>query len=163
MTKRVWRRETGLSPPVKYFTDPSKAVLLLWIICVISVLCLSSFWLCSLLACGHLLRKGLTSWLLFVISNCVFVTFLCCILGKVWCLIVFIPDLCPFYYFTSFQMNKLRLDVTFPEMLFSILHYPLKVGDRLYRSMTKKTMALQGRETEQLQTTILSSYIGSGK
>ena len=27
-----WRRETGLSPPVKYFTDCSKAVLLLWII-----------------------------------------------------------------------------------------------------------------------------------
>ena len=26
---RGWRRETGLSPPVKYFTDPSKAVLLL--------------------------------------------------------------------------------------------------------------------------------------
>ena len=26
-----WRRETGLSPPVKYFTDRSKAVLLLWI------------------------------------------------------------------------------------------------------------------------------------
>ena len=25
------RRETGLSPPVKYFTDRSKAVLLLWI------------------------------------------------------------------------------------------------------------------------------------
>ena len=26
-----WRRETGLSPPVKYFTDRSKAVLLVWI------------------------------------------------------------------------------------------------------------------------------------
>ena len=26
-----WRRETGLSPPVKYFTDRFKAVLLLWI------------------------------------------------------------------------------------------------------------------------------------
>ena len=26
---RGWRRETGLSPPVKYFTDHSKAVLLL--------------------------------------------------------------------------------------------------------------------------------------
>ena len=28
---RSWGRETGLSPPVKYFTDRSKAVLLLWI------------------------------------------------------------------------------------------------------------------------------------
>ena len=27
----IWRRATGLSPPVKYFTDPSKAVLLLCI------------------------------------------------------------------------------------------------------------------------------------
>ena len=27
---RGWRRETGSSPPVKYFTDHSKAVLLLW-------------------------------------------------------------------------------------------------------------------------------------
>ena len=35
--------ETGLSPPVKYFTDRSKAVLLLWIIHVISVLCLLCF------------------------------------------------------------------------------------------------------------------------
>ena len=36
--------ETGLSPPVKYFTDSSKAVLLLWIICVI--LCFVYF-MCS--------------------------------------------------------------------------------------------------------------------
>ena len=28
---RGWRCETGLSPPIKYFTDRSKAVLLLWI------------------------------------------------------------------------------------------------------------------------------------
>ena len=28
---RIWRRETGLSPPVKYFTDRSKAAFLLWI------------------------------------------------------------------------------------------------------------------------------------
>ena len=31
-------RETGLSSPVNFFTDRSKAVLLLWIIYVISVL-----------------------------------------------------------------------------------------------------------------------------
>ena len=41
--------------------------------------------------------KGLTS---FVMSNCVFVTFLCGILGQilgqVWYLIISIPDLCPF-------------------------------------------------------------------
>ena len=33
--------------------------------------------------------KGLTSWLLFVMSNCEFVTFQCGILGQVWYLIVF--------------------------------------------------------------------------
>ena len=32
--------------------------------------------------------KGPTSWLSFVMFNCVFVTFPCGILGQVWCLIV---------------------------------------------------------------------------
>ena len=40
---RLVRRETGLSPPVKYFTDRSKVALLLWIICVESVLLLLCF------------------------------------------------------------------------------------------------------------------------
>ena len=43
--------------------------------------------------------KGLVSWLLFVISNCDFVTFPCGILGQVWYLIVYIPDLCHLSYF----------------------------------------------------------------
>ena len=38
--------------------------------------------------------KGLTSWLLFVMFNCDFVTFPCGILGQVLYLIVSIPDLC---------------------------------------------------------------------
>ena len=42
--------------------------------------------------------KGLTSWLLFVMSNCDFVTFLCGILGQVWYLPVLIPDLCHLFY-----------------------------------------------------------------
>ena len=42
--------------------------------------------------------KGLTSWLLFVNSNCDFVTFPCGILGQVWHLIVLIPDLCRLSY-----------------------------------------------------------------
>ena len=37
--------------------------------------------------------KGLTPWLLFVMFNCVLVTFPCGILGQVWYLIVSIPDL----------------------------------------------------------------------
>ena len=36
--------------------------------------------------------KGLTSWLSFVMFNCVFVTFPCGNLGQVWNLIVSIPD-----------------------------------------------------------------------
>ena len=43
--------------------------------------------------------KGLTSWLLFVMFNCAFVTFPCGILGQVLYLIVSIPDLCRFSYF----------------------------------------------------------------
>ena len=45
--------------------------------------------------------KGLTSWLLFVMFNCVFVTFPCGILGQVWCLTVSIPYLCRLSYFVS--------------------------------------------------------------
>ena len=43
--------------------------------------------------------KGLTSWLLFVMFNCVFVTFPCGILGQVWYVTVSIPDLCRLLYF----------------------------------------------------------------
>ena len=55
---RLARSETGLGPSVKCFTDRFKVVLLLWIICVIYVLCLSCFCVCSLLPCGHLEGKG---------------------------------------------------------------------------------------------------------
>ena len=73
---RLARRETGLNPPVKYFTEHSKAVLPMWIFYVLSVLRL-------LCLCGRLFicalwspaGKWLTSWLSFVVSNCEFVTF----------------------------------------------------------------------------------------
>ena len=42
--------------------------------------------------------KGLTSWLSFVMFNCVCVTFQCCIIGQVWYLIVTIPVL--YHFFT---------------------------------------------------------------
>ena len=48
----------SLSPSVKYFTDRSKVVLLLWILFVIYVLCLTCCFVCSLPSCGHLLGKG---------------------------------------------------------------------------------------------------------
>ena len=42
--------------------------------------------------------KGLTSWLLFLMFSCVFVTFPRGILGQVWYLIVSILDLCRLSY-----------------------------------------------------------------
>ena len=71
-----WRRETGLSPPVKYFTGRSKSVLLLWIFYVFSVLCLLCF--CGRLFISTLLSpagKSMASWLSFVVSYCEFVNF----------------------------------------------------------------------------------------
>ena len=50
---------------------------------------------CCLMVTG----KGLTSWLLFVMFNCAFVTFPSGILCQVWYLIVSIPDLCCLSYF----------------------------------------------------------------
>ena len=44
--------------------------------------------------------KGLTSWLLFVMSNCD-VNLQCDILGQVWYLIVSILDLCHLSYFAK--------------------------------------------------------------
>ena len=62
---RIWA-EGGVSeplgwfgPPVKYFTDRSKAVRLLWIIFVVSFSFGYAFMhVCLLIHCGHLLGKG---------------------------------------------------------------------------------------------------------
>ena len=45
--------------------------------------------------------KGLTSWLSFVVFNCVIVTFPFGILGQVSYLIVSIPDLCPLSFYST--------------------------------------------------------------
>ena len=59
---RLGNRKTGLSPPVKYFTDRSKVVLLLWIFYVFSVLrllCLcAGLFICALCSSAG---KGLAS------------------------------------------------------------------------------------------------------
>ena len=64
------------NPSVKYFTDRSKAVLLIWIFYLFSVLCLlclcMRLFICALWSPA---RKGLASWLSFVAYNCEFVTF----------------------------------------------------------------------------------------
>ena len=61
MVRLVLRNTIWFKPSSKillFLTDRSKAVLLMWIICGIFVLCLSCFCVCSLLPCGHLLAKG---------------------------------------------------------------------------------------------------------
>ena len=52
--------------------------------------------------------KGLTSWHLFVMPNCDFVTFPCGILGQVWYLIVMISDLCRHSYFHTVQQSDVK-------------------------------------------------------
>ena len=54
-------------------------------------------------ALWSLAGKGLTSGLLFVMSNCDYVTFPCGILGQVWYFILLIPDL---YYLSYFQQSS---------------------------------------------------------
>ena len=66
-----------LKPCSNFFTDRSKAVLLLWIFyAFFSVLCLlclcARLFICALWSPAG---KGLNSWLSFVVSNCEFVTF----------------------------------------------------------------------------------------
>ena len=54
-----WCHKTSLSPPVKYFTDRSKATLLLWIFYVcLSYVCYAFVIVCLYVPCGHLLGKG---------------------------------------------------------------------------------------------------------
>ena len=73
------------------------------------VLCLSYFSRLFIAALWSPAGKGLTSWLLFVVFNCVFVTFPCGILGQVWYLIVSIPDLCRLSYFVYIACSCLYL------------------------------------------------------
>ena len=90
----------GLSPPVKYFTDRSKAVLLLWIfyVFVLSCVCYVFVRVCLYVLCSQLLGKGwpLGSRLWCLLWVCHFPIG---ILGQVWYLIVSIPDLCTLTYF----------------------------------------------------------------
>ena len=55
--------------------------------------------------------KGLTSWLLFVMFNCIFVTFPCGILGQVWYLFVSVPDLRRLSYSEIFYYQSTRSNI----------------------------------------------------
>ena len=58
--KGDFSRETGLSPPVKYFTDLSKMVLLLWIFYgfFLSCVCYAFVRVCLYVPCDNLPGKG---------------------------------------------------------------------------------------------------------
>ena len=73
---RLARHKTGLSPPVTYFTDRFKAVLLLWIFYVfLSYVCYAFVCVCLYMPCGHLLGKGWPLCSRLWLSNCEFVDF----------------------------------------------------------------------------------------
>ena len=92
--------ETGLSPPVTYLTDRSKAVDHLCYFCIMFVM-LSRLLIAALWSPAG---KGLTSWLSFVVLNCVVVTFPFGFLDQVWYLIVSIPNLFPLSYFHTVRI-----------------------------------------------------------
>ena len=82
------------------------------ILCFYSVLRLQCLCACLLIcALPSPAGKGLTYWLLFVVSNCDFVTLPIGILGQVWYLIVAIPDLCTLNHFAmdDFKIHQMRL------------------------------------------------------
>ena len=84
-------------------TDPSKAVLPLWII--FGYL----YFVFSLQPYGYQLgRTGLLARL-YVKFSCVFVSFPCGVLSQVWCLIVLIPDLCILCYLVTSWVYELGL------------------------------------------------------
>ena len=92
------RRETGLSPPVKYFTDRSNAVLFVDHLCVF-VSCVSrafvSVHCCLVVTCWE------SADLLALVGDvyCIFVTLPC---GILWYLIVSFPDLCRLSFLTHY-------------------------------------------------------------
>ena len=61
MVKQKQLKLITLSSPVKYFTDRSKAVLLLWNflwVFFLSYVCYAFVRVCLFVPCGHLLGKG---------------------------------------------------------------------------------------------------------
>ena len=64
-------RKTGLSPPVKYFTDRSKVGSFMFFLSCVCYAFVRLF-ICALWSPAG---KGLTSWLSFAVSYCEFVTF----------------------------------------------------------------------------------------
>ena len=104
LVHNIIKGEVGaIRHPVNYFTDRSKAVPFVDHLCYV---CLVLFMLSRLFIAALWSNAGkwLSSWLLFVMFNCVFVTFPCGILGQVWYLIGSIPDLYRLSYFLTMSL-----------------------------------------------------------
>ena len=90
--------------------------------------------MCSVVTCW----EGLTSWLSLLVSNCEFYHFFIGILGKMWYLIVSIPDLCTLTYmdfsepeFYGDLVFKLRMIVgsnNFSVQFIKIISHYKKIG-----------------------------------
>ena len=116
-----------------FLLTDSKAVLHLWIICVIYVLCLPCFCVCLLLPCGHLRER--TDLLALVCDlYCDFVTFPFGILGQVWYLILSIPDPCCLSYCVGlcFSMRYLMSFLALQSSWGSVLKYRHYLANCLY-------------------------------
>ena len=75
--------------------------------------------------------KGLTSWPLFVMFNCVFITFPCGILGHVQYLIVSVPDLCRLFLtfiLAAYHISSPKVTYTFYTFNFCFLFMKSSVG-----------------------------------
>ena len=77
------------------------------LLCFCARLCIVALWSPA--------GKGLTSWLSFVLYNCVFFYFPIGILGQVWYLIVSIPDLYHFSYVCRFLNMQITYLMKWPD------------------------------------------------
>ena len=106
-------------PSSGVFSDSSGLVLLLWIICVVSVLfCCAFVRVCLLVLCGRLLG-WLVSWLSFMVSDCDVVTFR--LVSRVGCgaLLYQFLILALFLTFISIEIVLLSDQVMVPERFYT--------------------------------------------
>ena len=95
-------------------------------------------------------EKGLPFLALFVMFNCVFVTFSCYILGQVWYLIVSIPDLCHLSYFLSRQ-KRFCMTETF--------HCLLKFGPRREKTCLRGVAKNTGADKPAHPRSLISAFV----
>ena len=112
----IWNKgEVGVPRlQLNIFPDRSKAVLLLWIICVCHAFGSDHFYLVVIW------RERADLLALVCDVYCDFVTFPFGILGQVWYLIVWIPDPCCLSYFYTHKINHIAPFKSTAKSLFSV-------------------------------------------